>query len=269
MTGSYAISDACRMEGHKLRTLRSNWGGLALAVLGAVGVSIAVGVKTTNPTGDQTNNYLAGIAIGLLVTGVLGTLVMSSEYTTGMVRSTFAAIPNRRMVLAAKAAVFGAAALVAGEIASIISFFAGRASASAHGIIGPGISDPSVIRAILLGGVGYALIGLIGVGVGALVRHTPAAIAVMFGGVYVLAQVLGGVLPAMRAYVPIAVVADSLTTVHKPAYALAGLGGPARACRLRRAGIGGWRVAARAPRRVIRALGENHRRQRSQQKDER
>jgi hypothetical protein len=124
------------------------------------------------------------------------------------------------MVLAAKAAVFGVAALLVGEIASVISFFAGRATASAHGITGPGIGDPSVIRAILLGGVGYALIGLIGVGIGALVRHTPAAIAIMFGGVYVLAQVLGGVLPAMRAYVPIAIVADSLTTVHKPGYAL-------------------------------------------------
>jgi hypothetical protein len=213
------------MESHKLRTLRSNWGGLSLAVLGAIGVSIAVGVQTKNSTGDLTNNFLSGIAIGLLVTGLLGALVMSSEYTTGLVRNTFAAIPNRRMLLAAKAAVFGAAALAVGEVASIISFFAGRAAASAHGITGPGIADASVIRAILFGGLGYALIGLIGVGIGALVRHTPAAIAVMFGGVYLLAQVLGGVLSSTRAYVPIAIVGDSLTTVQRPSYALpAGLG---------------------------------------------
>lgn len=242
-----AISDACRMESIKLRTLRSNWAGLSLAVLAAVGVSIAVGVKTKDPAADLTNNFLAGIGIGLLVTGVLGTLVMSSEYTTGMVRSSLTAIPNRRMLLAAKAAVYGVAALVVGEIASVISFFAGRAAASAHGITGPGIADASVIRAILFGGLGYALIGLIGVGIGALVRHTPAAIAVMFGGVYLLAQVLGGVLPSTRAYVPIAIVGDSLTTVHRPHYALpavlgvlvlAGYAAVALAA-------GGWRLAHR------------------------
>jgi hypothetical protein len=244
---TYALTDACRMESRKLRTLRSNWAGLGLAVLAAVGISIAVGAKTKSASGDLTNNFLAGIAVGLLVTGVLGTLVMSSEYTTGLVRSTFAAIPNRRMVLAAKAAVFGVAALLVGEIASAISFFAGRGAASARGIVGPGIAHASVIRAILMGGVGYALIGLIGVGIGALVRHTPAAIAVMFGGIYVLAQVLGGVLPSIRAYVPIAIVADSLTSVHKPHYAL-----PAAAGMLVLAGYaalalaaGGWRLVHR------------------------
>ncbi len=244
-TSGYALTDACRMEWHKLRTLRSNFGGLGLAILAAIGVSIAVGVNTKATTGDLTNNFLAGIAIGLLITGVLATLVMSSEYTTGMVRSTFTAVPNRRMVLAAKAAVFATAALVAGEIASGISFFAGRAAASGRGIVGPGFADPSVIRAILLGGVGYALFGLIGVGLGALARHTPAAIAIMVGGVYVAAQVVGGVVPSIRAYVPIAIVADSLTTVHKPGYALpAGLGllvlaGYAAIALL----AGGWRLS--------------------------
>jgi hypothetical protein len=243
---AYALTDACRMEWLKLRTLRSNFGGLGLAILAAIGVSIAVGAHTQG-TGDLTNNFLSGIAIGLLITGVLGTLVMSSEYTTGLVRSTFAAVPNRRMVLAAKASVFGAAALVAGELASFISFFAGRAAASGRGIVGPGIGDPSVIRAILLGGVGYALIGILGLGIGALVRHTPAAIGVLVGGVYVAAQALGGALPAIRPYLPIAIVADSLTTVHKPGYAL-----PAALGLLVLAGYaalalvaGGWRLTHR------------------------
>lgn len=243
----YTLTDACRMEWLKLRTLRSNFGGLGLAILAAIGVSVAVGVHTNGTSGDLTNNFLSGIAIGLLITGVLGTLVMSSEYTTGLVRSTFAAVPNRRMVLAAKAAVFGAAALVAGELASIISFLAGRAAASGRGIVGPGIGDPSVIRAILLGGVGYALIGIFGLGIGALVRHTPAAIGILVGGVYVAAQVIGGVLPAIRPYVPIAIVADSLTTVHKPGYAL-----PAALGLLVLAGYaalalvaGGWRLTHR------------------------
>jgi ABC-2 type transport system permease protein len=64
-----------------------------------------------------------------------------------------------------------------------------------------------------MGGAGYCLIGLIGLGLGAIIRHTPAAIAVLVGGVYVLAQAVAVFAGSIMAYVPIAIVANSLSAV--------------------------------------------------------
>ena len=177
---------AARMEWIKLRSLRSTWWVLALTVAGAVAIAVAVGVNTEDAAADLTNNALAGISLGLLLVGVLGVLAMTGEYTSGTIRATLAAVPNRPLVLAAKAAVFGA----------------------------PTLGQPGVLRAVVLGGAGYCLIGLLGVGLGAVVRHTPAAIAVLVGGVYVLAQLVAGFATWVMPYLPIAIVANSLSVVR-------------------------------------------------------
>ena len=109
--GHYRFRHLAQMEWIKLRSLRSTWWTLALTALAAIAISVAVGINTKNPSEDLTNNALAGVSVGLLLIGVLGVLVMTSEYTSGMIRATLAAAPNRRLVLAAKAAVFGAVAL--------------------------------------------------------------------------------------------------------------------------------------------------------------
>jgi hypothetical protein len=116
-------------------------------------------------------------------------------------------------VLAAKAAVFGVVALAAGEAAGFIAFFAGTA-ALPGGIPGPTLDQPGVLRAVLLGGAGFCLVGLIGLGLGAIIRHTPAAIAVLVGGVYVVAQFVAVLTHSLMAYLPIAIVANSLTAVQ-------------------------------------------------------
>ena len=203
-------------------------------------------------TGDLTNNYLAGIAIGLLITGVLGTLVMSSEYTTGLGAQHVRRCPEPAHGACREGELSSARRLWswASSRRSSPSSRGGRrppAAASSgrdrRSVGDPG--DPARRRRLRA----HRHLGL---GIGALVRHTPAAIGVLVGGVYVAAQALGGVLPAMRAYVPIAIVADSLTTVHKPAYALPAALGSARARRLRRPRArGGW-MAARPPRRLTR-----------------
>src|SRR5712692_1601731 len=126
--GHYRFPQVARMEWIKLRSLRSTWWTLAITTAGAIGVAIAVGVNTRNAAGDLTNNALAGLIPGLLLTGVLGVLVTTSEYSSGMIRATLAAIPNRPLVLAAKTAVFGAVALAVGEAAAFISFLAGGAA---------------------------------------------------------------------------------------------------------------------------------------------
>jgi ABC-2 type transport system permease protein len=131
---------------------------------------------------------------------------MTSEYTSGTSRATFAAAPRRPRVLAAKAAVVGAVALITGEAAAFLSFFAGCMTLG-HGITAPALSQPGVLRAIVLTGASLSLIGLLGLGLGAIIRHTAAAITVVVGIVCV-----GGPLNlAIRPYLPIYIVSHSLS----------------------------------------------------------
>jgi hypothetical protein len=144
--------------------------------------------------------------IGVLLIGVVGVLAMTSEYTSGTIRATFAAAPRRLRVLAAKAAVVGAVALITGEAAAFLSFFAGCMTLR-HGITAPALSQPGVLRAIVLTGASLSLIGLFGLGLGAIIRHTAAAITVVVGIVCV-----GGPLNlAIRPYLPIYIVSHSLS----------------------------------------------------------
>jgi ABC-2 type transport system permease protein len=213
MTGHYRFVHAARMEWVKLRSLRSTWWTLAVTIAAAAAIAVAVGVNTEDAAADLTNNALAGISVGLLLTGILGVLTATSEHSSGTIRSTLAAIPNRPLVLAAKAAVFGAVALAAGEAASLVAFFAGRAALPA-GMAGPALGQPGVLRAVALGGAGYCLIGLLGLGLGAVVRHTPVAVGLLVGGVYVVAQLGAALAPVLMPYLPIAIVANSLTVVQ-------------------------------------------------------
>ena len=114
-SGRYGLAQAARMEWIKLRSLRSTWWTLAVTVAGTVGIGTAVGLNSRDASADLVNNALAGVVPGLLLAGVLGVLTMTSEYTSGTVRATLAAVPRRPLVLAAKAAVFGAVTLIVGE----------------------------------------------------------------------------------------------------------------------------------------------------------
>ena len=214
--GHYRFRHVARMEWIKIRSLRSTWWTLVISAAGAVSIGVAVGLNTTNGTEDLTNNALAGLIPALLVSGVLGVLLMTSEYSSGMIRSTLAASPRRPLLLAAKAAVFGAVALMFGEAASFIAFFAGGA-ALRHGIAAPALSQPGVLRAVVLGGAGFCLLGLIGLGIGAIVRHSAAAIAVYVGGVYVLPTFIGNLVHQVGVYLPIIIVGNSLTTTQSTA----------------------------------------------------
>jgi ABC-2 type transport system permease protein len=209
--GRYGFRHVARMEWIKLRSLRSTWWTLVITVAGAIAIGVAVGINTRNGSGDLTNNALAGILPALLLTSVLGVLTMTSEYSSGMIRSTLAAAPSRPRLLAAKAAVFGAMALVVGEAASFISFFAGGAALS-HGIHAPTLGEPGVLRAVLLSGASFGLVGLIGLGLGAMVRHSAAATAVVVGAVYVAPAMIGGVSHSVARYLPIFIVGNSLST---------------------------------------------------------
>jgi ABC-2 type transport system permease protein len=245
-TARYGFSRVARMEWVKLASLRSTWWTLAVTIAAANGIAVAVGAQSKAHTADLTNNILGGVAPGLLLTGVLGVLVMTSEYSSGLIRSTLAAAPKRPLVLAAKAAVFGTVSLVVGEIASFSAFLVGRSSLPST-ITSPALSHPSVLRAVVLAGAGYCLIGLIGVGLGAIIRHTPAAIAVLVGGVYVAGTVLVGLSKSAGSYGPVSIVANSLTTTKRLAHALSPWAGLSMLCLYAALalGIGGWLLVRR------------------------
>ena len=127
--------------------------------------------------------------IGQLTIAVLGVLAMTGEYGTGMIRTSLAAVPRRGRLLAAKAAVFGAVALVTGELVSWVAFFVGQLMISGHQPTAS-LGQPDVARAVVGGGLYIALIGLMAVAAGTILRHTAAAITAVIGVLFVLPGVL-------------------------------------------------------------------------------
>jgi ABC-2 type transport system permease protein len=244
--GHYRFSHVVRMEWIKLRSLRSTWWTLAVTAAGAVAIAVAVGANTRDASADLTNNALAGVALGLLTVGALGVVVMTSEYSSGAIRSTLAAIPNRPLLLAAKAAVLGFGALAVGEVAAFIAFFAGGAALPGT-VPAPTLGQPGVLRAVVLSGAGMCLIGLLGLGVGAIVRHTGAAVAVLVGGVFVGAQLIGAFAHSALPYLPVAIVGNSLAAVQPQPDSLSPWAGLGMLCLYAALvlGAGAWLLARR------------------------
>jgi ABC-2 type transport system permease protein len=216
--GRYRFRHAARMEWIKLASLRSATWGLAAAVAATIVIGAVAGVNTRNPHGDPTNNILGGIAFGQLVFGVLGVLAMTGEYGSGQIRATLAAIPRRPLVLAAKAATWGLAALAAGQIAAFGSFLAGAAALRAA-VPHPALSQPAVLRAVALTGAYLALVTLMGLGLGAIIRQSAAAVATLAGGLFVLPLLLSAATHQAGQYLPVLIAANSLSAV-KPVQAI-------------------------------------------------
>jgi ABC-2 type transport system permease protein len=120
---------------------------------------------------------------------VLGVLAFSTEYASGLIRTTFAAVPHRRAVLAAKAAVVGALTLVAGEVVAFASFALVQAVLSGKHL-GVSLSHPGVPGAVLAAGLLLAVVATMGLGLGAIVRHTAGGIAALVGLIF-LPAILG------------------------------------------------------------------------------
>jgi hypothetical protein len=220
--GRYRLPQVARMEWIKLRSLRSSGWILLATLVGMIGIGILVMANTRVPATaadraafDPTNNVLAGVALGQLLIGVLGVLVMTGEHSSGMIRSTLAATPNRPLVLAAKAAVLGAVTLTAGEIVTFVAFLAGRAVLD-PAVPHPGFGQPGVLRALLMSGVYLALVGLMGLGLGTIARHTAGGVAALVGVLYVVPVLLAGAArgPAIARYFPTFIAGNSLAVAR-------------------------------------------------------
>ena len=209
-------------EWTKLRSVRSTKSTMAAFIV----VTVAVGAVVSAVAGphwthlsaadranfDPVNVSLAGLAFGELAIGVLGVLAMTGEYSSGTIRSTLAATPNRPLVLAAKATVFAAVALVVGEAVTVATFLAGQA------LMGPAphaaLTQPSVLRAVALSGAFLPLIGLFGLGLGAIIRHSAGAIAAFAAVVLVLPIALQAFPGHLTKFTPEGMLSSSIAAVR-------------------------------------------------------
>jgi ABC-2 type transport system permease protein len=194
--------DVLAFEWVKLRSVRSNYWTLLIAAVVTLGVTAIVAQSMASapapppggPVNALTSSFLGYGEYTVLPVTILSVLTFTSEYGSGLIRTTFIAVPKRRAVLAAKAAVTGAAALVAGELLAFACFFLTQAILSRHHR-GLALSHPGALRAVLAAGLVLAACALAGVGVGAVIRHTAGAIAAAVTLLYLLA-VLCLVLPS-------------------------------------------------------------------------
>jgi ABC-2 type transport system permease protein len=191
-TGRAGFGDALRSEFTKIKSTRSTYWTLLALVVVCVGIgALASAGAAAHPNEidraafDATQQSLAGLYVGQLVIAVLGALTITSEYSTGMIRTTLSVQPRRGVVFAAKAVVFAVISLVTGLITSFLSFFVGQALMSGHHL-SVTLGDPNVLRAVIGGGLFLATCGMLAYGLGAILRHTAGAITAAIGLLFVL-----------------------------------------------------------------------------------
>jgi ABC-type transport system involved in multi-copper enzyme maturation permease subunit len=196
------FANLLRSERTKLRTLRSTWWSLGITVVLSVGLSIlATSLSTANwatknavDRQDLVDNtigqfFQSAFVFSALALVVLGVMSMASEHTTGMIKATVLAAPRRTPVLAAKAVVLAVTVFVLAEIMAFIVFPIDAAIVHKHARITLG--TPDTIRVIIGFGVVMAMIALIGLALGTLLRHTAAGLSVALGVNLVLPVLLG------------------------------------------------------------------------------
>lgn len=186
-----------RSEWSKLWSLRSTWITLALALLFLVafGIIAAARYKSSVTSGRQLDPDFAdatalslslfGVPIAQLALGVLGVLVTAGEYSTGMIRSTLAAVPRRLPVLWSKAVAFGVIALVLSVAGVFVTFFVdSRITAGTPAALT--FSDTGVVRSLLGAALYLGLVGVIGAALGALLRSVAGGISILVAGLMLI-----------------------------------------------------------------------------------
>lgn len=203
--GRAGIGGALRSELTKLRSVRSTWWTLLALLIVSVGIGAAITGGTAahwaqmgpgdRASMDPTQISLGGMLfIGQLVVAVLGALAITSEYSTGMIRTSLTAQPRRGAVFAGKAAVFTAVALVVAFVASSASFYLGQALLHSTGHAAT-LSQAGVMRAVVGTSLYVALCGLFAFTIGTIMRHTAGTITTAIGVLFVL-PILAHLLPS-------------------------------------------------------------------------
>ena len=236
------LPDLLRSEWTKLRSVPSTSWTLLVAAVATIGLGALFCVIYVSRYGkpspfhrvtfDPTSYSLSGIMLAQLAVAVLGVLVISSEYSTGMIRTTLTAVPQRRTLFAAKALVFTATILVIGIASCFGAFFLGQAVLSGHHLETT-IGSPGVLRAVVGAGLYLGVLGLLSLGLGALLRSTAGAIAAVVGLVLVLPGLAAALPPswanAIDKYLP-SNAGQAIFHVHTQAHMLSPWAGFAVFC---------------------------------------
>jgi ABC-2 type transport system permease protein len=190
---------AIRSELTKIRSVRSTYALLGMMLLAGIIWAVVFGAGTaaqwTHMSAqaksgiDPTQNSVLGLALlGQLVIVVLGALSITSEYSTGMIRTSLTVLPRRGAVYGGKALVLAAVALTATFPASFLCFFIGQRSlASTHAAAT--LSQPGVLRAVTGTALLVTLAGLFTLGLGAVLRNTAAAITAAYGFLFLIPEI--------------------------------------------------------------------------------
>ena len=186
--GRVTFARVLRAEWIRFRSLRSTWTTLGVTILFVIGLGAlftaarAAHWPPRDPgelvSFDPTRASLGGTFLAQLAMGVLGVLLVTGEYSTGMIRATFTAVPRRLGVLVARAIVFAAATVVLLVPTCVVAFVLGQQLLSSKHIQ-TDFSAPGVTRAVIGAALYLVAVGLLGVALGWLVRHTAGAIAVL------------------------------------------------------------------------------------------
>ncbi|MEU3185504.1 ABC transporter permease subunit [Streptomyces sp. NPDC006923] len=195
-----SVPAVLRSEWTKIRTVSSTTWTLisALVVTVALGAALSALLNSTfddleraqQATFDPTFTSFSGMVLGQLAMVVFGVLVVGSEYSSGMIRTSLAAVPQRATFLFSKILVAGVLALVVGMVTGFLAFFLGQALLGDHGTT---IGEPNVLRAVIGSGLYMTLIALFSMGVTAMLRSSMLSLGILMPFFFLVSQILAAV----------------------------------------------------------------------------
>jgi ABC-2 type transport system permease protein len=194
------MAHVIRSEWTKIRSVASTVWTLSAALVVTVALGMLISALTRREfdsmsprdrlTLDPTFISFAGMSLGQLAMIVFGVLVVSNEYSTGMIRTSLAAVPRRATFLFGKITVATALALVVGMATSFLAFFLGQAVLGPHGAR---LGDPGVLRAVVGGGLYMTLIAMFSMGIAAMLRSPMLSLGVLMPFFFLISNILGNV----------------------------------------------------------------------------
>ncbi|MEW2165210.1 ABC transporter permease [Streptomyces sp. NPDC007084] len=195
-----AATQVLRSEWTKIRSVSSTVWTLGLAAVVTIALGILISLLSKNEfdkmstrdklSFDPTFISFAGMTLGQLAMIVFGVLVVGNEYSTGMIRTSLAAVPQRGTFLFSKVAVAAGLAFVVGMVTSFITFFLGQAVLGSHKA---SIGDPGVLRAVIGGGLYMTLIAMFSMGVAAMLRSPMLSLGILMPFFFLISNILGAV----------------------------------------------------------------------------
>ncbi|GAA0914836.1 ABC transporter permease subunit [Streptomyces thermoalcalitolerans] len=195
-----------RSEWTKIRSVASTVWTLSLALVVTVALGMLVSALARRGFGDMgeqdrlsfdpTYISFAGMGLGQLAMIVFGVLVVTNEYSTGMIRISLAAVPRRGAFLTSKVAVATTLALVVGMVTSFMAFFLGQALL---GSLGTSLGEEGVLRAVVGGGLYMALIAMFSMGIAVMLRSPMLSLGILMPFFFLISNILGAV-PATKKF---------------------------------------------------------------------